>query len=137
MNLNLKVAHKVYLGFGIIVVLLIVSGLTSMGKLSTIIESTVQVTDIAVPVQKQSNQLQIKQLKQAKLSAMSFNTNSIATIETRIEQFAAATAELNQNYQTPPKVAHASRGGAGRALRLRHSRRPLCERASYLRPHLA
>lgn len=99
MKLNLKVSHKVYLGFGIIVVLLLISGIASVFNLSDIRQSTLQVKDVAVPVQKQSNQLQINLLKQAKLSTLSFNHKSVEQIQQSRENFSQVTKQLNKDFE--------------------------------------
>jgi methyl-accepting chemotaxis protein len=81
MRLNLKVVHKVYLGFGVILALLIASNLAAGGKLTQISVATLQVSNGAIPVFKLSNQLQIALLKQAKLSLLGFNNETLQQIE--------------------------------------------------------
>jgi methyl-accepting chemotaxis protein len=99
MKLNLKVSHKVYLGFGTIVVLLVASSLISIFDLGFMIKSGRQVKDIAVPVQKQSNQLQISLLKQAKSSNMIFNNTSLSQIAANEKKFVEDTQRFEQQYQ--------------------------------------
>lgn len=99
MKLQFKVVHKVYLGFGIIVVLLVVSSSMSIGQLSKISKSTVQVKDVAVPVQKKSNELQINLLKQAKLSTLSFSDDSLDKVGNSVQIFANDTQLFNQHYK--------------------------------------
>ncbi len=98
-NLKLKVVHKVNGGFALIVALLVISSLSAVTRLGSINSSTLQVNDLAVPVQRQSNQLQISLLKQAKLSTLSFNHNSVLQIDQSIDRFASDTAQFNQAYQ--------------------------------------
>ena len=64
--MNVKVAHKIVLGFTVILLLLIFASVSSIGILANIEEATVQVDELAIPVQKQSNAIQIGLLKQAK-----------------------------------------------------------------------
>jgi methyl-accepting chemotaxis protein len=107
MSFNLKVVHKVYIGFGVIVGLLVGSSVLSGQKLNGISESTGQVNDIAVPILKQSNQLQINLLKQAKLSTLSFNLNTVEAIQSSLGQFRQATAKFDNNYQQLAKLVSA------------------------------
>ena len=99
MNLNLKVSHKVFLGFGIIVIMLLFTGIFAISIFSNINKSTIQVTDIAVPVQKQSNQLQIQLLKLVKFSTFSFNSKTTEQVEANISQFNRDAQTLKQDYQ--------------------------------------
>lgn len=87
MSFSLKVVHKVYLGFAVIVALLIASSLAAGGKLSQISDSTTQVNQVAVPVLKQSNQLLITLLKQAKLSSLSFTLDTQQQIQQSQQDF--------------------------------------------------
>lgn len=105
MGLNVKVVHKVYLGFGIIVALLVGSTVAADRKLNHISESTLQVNDVAVPVLKQSNQLQINLLKQAKLSTLSFNNTTLAQVDDSQQRFSQATERFNQDYQQLVELA--------------------------------
>lgn len=99
MKLQLKVVHKVYLGFGVIVALLVVSSVMSIGQLSKISKSTVQVKDVAVPVQKKTNELQINLLKQAKLSTLSFSDDSLEKVDASVKMFASDTQFFNKHYK--------------------------------------
>jgi len=65
--------RKVGLGFAIIILLLVISGASSLWLLERINTSSLRVTDTAVPVVKGSNQVQIQLLKLAKLSSLAFN----------------------------------------------------------------
>ncbi|REL32063.1 methyl-accepting chemotaxis protein [Thalassotalea euphylliae] len=64
--MNVKVAHKIILGFVVILLLLIFASVSSIGILADIEQATKEVDSIAIPVQKQSTGLQIGLLKQAK-----------------------------------------------------------------------
>ena len=104
MNSKLKISHKIYLGFGSIVLMLIAFGISSISNLGIIQNSSVMVTDIAVPVQKQSNQLQIKLLKQAQLSTLSFNNSTVEQIEVSIASFNQQTRQLNEDLTAITKL---------------------------------
>ncbi|WDE10733.1 methyl-accepting chemotaxis protein [Thalassomonas haliotis] len=72
----LKVAHKVILGFTIILISLLVSSINSIGILTEIGDSTHQVDEVAIPALGHSNAIQIQLLKQAKLSALIATTST-------------------------------------------------------------
>ena len=78
----LKVAHKVVLGFAVILLLLLFSSVSSVGILSDIEAASAKVDDFALPIQKSANTVQKQLLKQAKSSSF------ISTL--------ATTAELEQ-----------------------------------------
>ncbi len=99
MKFNFKVVHKIYMGFGVIVGLLIASSVISDINLDDISHSTVQVNEVAVPVLKQSNQLQIDLLKQAKLSTLSFNHSTLEQIADSLQQFRQSTKQFEKDYQ--------------------------------------
>ena len=65
----LKVAHKVVIGFAIILLLLLFSSISSVAILSDIKQASAKVDDFALPMQKHANTVQKQLLKQAKLSA--------------------------------------------------------------------
>ena len=73
----LKVAHKVILGFAIILLLLLFSSISSVGILSDIEQASAKVDDFALPIQKNANTVQKQLLKQAKSS--SFISTSATT----------------------------------------------------------
>ncbi len=98
MKIDLKVAHKVYIGFGFIVLLLLISSIVSIVNLGHIRNSTLVVKDVAVPVQKQSNLLQINLLKQAKLSTLSFNSTTTEQVKHSREQFAKLSENFNKDF---------------------------------------
>ena len=99
MRFNFKVKHKIYAGFGVIIGLLIASSIISSGHFESISYSTDQVNEVAVPVLKQSNQLQIDLLKLAKLAALSFNDTTIEQVDKDIADFQRFTTQFNQDYQ--------------------------------------
>lgn len=85
--LNLSFNQKVGLGFAIIILLLLASGLSSLYNLWTIDGSTTRVNEEAVPILKESNQVQIQLLKLAKLSSLAFNAPDPETIEQYRKEF--------------------------------------------------
>jgi methyl-accepting chemotaxis protein len=99
MGFTVKVVHKVYLGFAVIVAMLIASSLMSDGKLAQISASTLQVNDSAIPVFKLSNQLQIALLKQAKLSALSFNNDTLDQVKQSQQNFAQGNQVFDSIYE--------------------------------------
>ena len=74
----LKVAHKVAIGFAVILLLLLFSSISSIGILSDIEVATEQVDKFALPIQKYGNAVQKQILKQAKSAAL---ISSLPTIE--------------------------------------------------------
>jgi hypothetical protein len=71
--MQLSFNQKVGLGFAIIILLLMASGMASLYTLWTIEGSTTRVNEEAVPILKESNRVQIQLLKLAKLSSLAFN----------------------------------------------------------------
>ncbi len=82
-----KVAHKVILGFGIILLLLVFASVSSIGILVDIQSATSEVDEFAIPVQKHSNAMQILLLKQAKISALVSSVTSYERLEQLQTQF--------------------------------------------------
>jgi len=77
----LKVAHKVIIGFAVILLSLFFSSISSIGILSDIKEATAKVDDFALPIQKYANTVQKQLLKQAKSSALISTSKTIEEIE--------------------------------------------------------
>ena len=94
--MTVKVAHKIILGFTVILSLLIFASISSIGILADIEQATKEVNSIAIPVQKESTRLQVSLLKQAK------QASQITTIlqEQKLQQlrtsFAQQSEVLNQ-----------------------------------------
>ncbi|MEW6981893.1 methyl-accepting chemotaxis protein [Colwelliaceae bacterium 6471] len=86
--MSLKVAHKVILGFAIILLLLLFASISSFRILMDIKQSTAQVDELAIPVQDYSNNIQIQLLKQAKLSALISSSQNL-------DELAALQAQFN------------------------------------------
>jgi methyl-accepting chemotaxis protein len=97
--MKLKIAHKVILGFTVLLLLLLIASLSSISILSSIKDATKQVELQALPVQKQSNATQILLLKQGKLSALINTVESIQELDNlrqQFEQLAVQLTSLNQ-----------------------------------------
>lgn len=77
----LKVAHKVIIGFAVILLSLFFSSISSVGILSDIKEATAKVDDFALPIQNYANTVQKQLLKQAKSSALISTLNTVEDIE--------------------------------------------------------
>lgn len=67
---TIKVAHKIIIGFAVILLLLLFASISSFGILADIQNATTEVEEFAIPVQKHSNTLHIELLKQAKMSSL-------------------------------------------------------------------
>jgi len=85
--MTLKVAHKVILGFGIILLLLLVASISSFGILSDIQRASSEVKEYATPAQKLSNSIQIQLLKQAKISASVPTSDTFDKLKSLQQQF--------------------------------------------------
>ncbi len=77
----LKVAHKVILGFAVILLLLLFSSISSIQILMDIEQASAEVDNFSVPVQKYSTATQIHLLKQAKLSVLISTTDDVSQLE--------------------------------------------------------
>ena len=77
----LKVAHKVVIGFAVILLLLLFSSISSVGILSDIKQASAKVDDFALPIQKNANTVQKQLLKQAKSSSFIPTSTAINEIE--------------------------------------------------------
>ncbi|WP_042145295.1 MULTISPECIES: methyl-accepting chemotaxis protein [unclassified Pseudoalteromonas] len=85
--LQLTIKQKIILGFSTIGVLLIAGSSFFYYSLNSISNANRNVETIAVPVQKQSNALQIKLLNMMKISALGFTQNDISSINISIKNF--------------------------------------------------
>ena len=97
--LQLNFSQKIWLGFGIIVVLLSLSSILSLYNLSDINNSTTQVNENAVPVLKQSNQAQINLLKQAKISSSGYTADTLIEIDTFSREFEGVAVEFQKQFE--------------------------------------
>ena len=97
--------QKVGFGFAIIISLLLVSGLSSLWNLNDINGSTSAVNETAVPVVKESNDVQIQLLKLAKLSSLAFNAGNQEEIESYKSEFAKGAASFDERFESLAKLA--------------------------------
>ncbi len=96
--LQLSFNQKVGLGFAIIILLLLTSGLSSLWNLNDINGSSSLVNETAVPVVKESNDVQIQLLKLAKLSSLAFNAGNQDQIDAYKESFDSGVARFEERY---------------------------------------
>lgn len=68
--MNLKVAHKIVIGFAIILLLSFVASMLYLKILSNVESATSQIENSAIPIQKTSSNIQIQLLKQAKQASL-------------------------------------------------------------------
>ncbi|WP_197479421.1 MCP four helix bundle domain-containing protein, partial [Oleiphilus sp. HI0132] len=97
--------QKVGLGFAIIISLLLVSGLSSLWNLNDINGSTSRVNETAVPVVKESNDVQIQLLKLAKLSSLAFNAENQDEIASFKKSFDKGAKSFDERYVSLEKLA--------------------------------
>jgi len=97
--------QKVGLGFAIIISLLLVSGLSSLWNLNDINGSTSRVNETAVPVVKQSNDVQIQLLKLAKLSSLAFNASNQNQIDIYKSDFDKGAESFDARYKSLEALA--------------------------------
>lgn len=102
---SLSFNQKVALGFAIIILLLLTSGLSSLWNLNDISSSTSRVNDSAVPVVKESNSVQIQLLKLAKLSSLAFNATDNDRIIEYKKRFEAGVITFEQLYMSLQSLA--------------------------------
>ncbi len=95
--MGLKVAHKVIIGFSIILLLLLFSSISSMGILSDIKAATAKVDNFALPIQKNANKVQKQLLIQAKSSALIATLNKTNAVDKLKKQFVQQEQVLHNN----------------------------------------
>lgn len=98
--MSVKVAHKIMLGFAVILFLLIVTSVSSIGILANIESATVQVDERAIPIQKQSNNIQISLLMQAKQASQIQSVSDLAELEALKQSFEQGSAQLAKDKLT-------------------------------------
>jgi putative methionine-R-sulfoxide reductase with GAF domain/CHASE3 domain sensor protein/HPt (histidine-containing phosphotransfer) domain-containing protein len=103
--LQLSFNQKVGLGFAIIILLLLTSGLSSLWNLNRINGSSTLVNETAVPVVKQSNDVQIQLLKLAKLSSLAFNAANQDQIDAYSKSFENGTDLFDKQYASLAQLA--------------------------------
>ncbi len=108
---QLSFNQKVALGFATIILLLVIGSLTSLWNLYDINKSTTVVSHDAVPVVKESNEVQIQLLKLAKLSSLAYNAPTQEEIivfrekfSTGTERFAGMQKSLKQLVDSNPAM---------------------------------
>ena len=97
---QLSFNQKVGFGFAVIILLLLTSGLSSLWTLNDIDGSTSLVNETAVPVVKESNDVQIQLLKLAKLSSLAFNAVNKKQIEEYRKEFDEGAEQFSKRYQS-------------------------------------
>ncbi|MCC5825192.1 methyl-accepting chemotaxis protein [Alkalimonas sp.] len=97
--MTLTIAHRIILGFGLIVLLLVVASGSALLSFLSIEESTRNVNERAIPTQQLSNQAQIQLLSMANASAQGFSTEQPALISQQQQLFAQADRDLQQLLQ--------------------------------------
>lgn len=97
--MKLRVAHKIYLGFGFIALLLLVASLSSLWSFAVVNSTSSQMNETAVPVQQQSNMAQIQLLKLAKLSALGYTAEEVSKITAYQNEF-IQTSEVYRSRMT-------------------------------------
>lgn len=95
---KLDFSQKIWLGFGIIILLLSLSSMVALYNLYDISDSTTEVNESAVPVLKQSNQIQINLLKLGKLSSSGYNAVNESQISEASSSFKQGDTLFNQQY---------------------------------------
>jgi putative methionine-R-sulfoxide reductase with GAF domain/CHASE3 domain sensor protein/HPt (histidine-containing phosphotransfer) domain-containing protein len=103
--LQLTFNQKVGLGFAIIILLLLTSGLSSLWNLNDINGSSSLVNETAVPVVKESNDVQIQLLKLAKLSSLAFNAANQDQIDAYKTSFDTGIANFDKRYSSLAALA--------------------------------
>ena len=103
--LQLSFNQKVGLGFAIIILLLVTSGLSSLWNLNDISGSTSRVNDSAVPLVKESNSAQIQLLKLAKLSSLAYNARDTENIQNYRQRFEEGVGQFNDQYRSLESLA--------------------------------
>ncbi|WP_337842275.1 methyl-accepting chemotaxis protein [Rheinheimera sp.] len=98
--MKLRVAHKIYLGFGFIALLLLIASLSSLWSFAVVSSSSNQINETAVPVQQHSNKAQIQLLRLAKLSAMGFTVEKADEIKAIQTDFSNTSDSYRQLIET-------------------------------------
>lgn len=98
--MKLRVAHKIYLGFGFIALLLLVASLSSLWSFAVVNSTSSQMNETAVPVQQQSNMAQIQLLKLAKLSALGYTAEDAAKIKSYQNEFSQTSDIFHSRMDT-------------------------------------
>ncbi|MDX1693764.1 MAG: ATP-binding protein [Ketobacteraceae bacterium] len=97
--MTLNFTQKVWLGFVVILILLSISGASSLWNLSDINSASERVNDQAVPVVRKANQVQIQLLKIANQSALGYNAVREEQIAPYRDAFERGTVEFDRLYE--------------------------------------
>ena len=94
--MTIKIAHKVVLGFSIILLLLLAASISSIRLLGIIHTATSDVGNKAIPAQHFSNKIHIQLLKQAKQYSLIAATTELNKLETLRSDFLLEGNKLNK-----------------------------------------
>lgn len=92
--MNLKVAHKIIIGFSIILLLTLIASVLYLRILSNVEQATSQIEKSAIPIQKTSSNIQIQLLKQAKQAGFLPYSKDASSLETIFSVFTQQESEL-------------------------------------------
>ncbi len=93
--MNLTVAMKIIGGFAIISILLILSSASSLMNLNTISDSTTEVSNLAIPMLKESNGLAIELTQMGNLVLKGYYQNKIPPLDQNKKTFVKSKAVFN------------------------------------------
>jgi len=99
-NLPLTIKQKIIMGFSTIGILLVAGSIFFYNSLTQISQANSNVELLAVPVQKQSNALQIKLLNMIKVGALGFTQQATSELVKSEQKFAS----LNQEFQAAVEI---------------------------------
>ncbi|MDX1693484.1 MAG: GAF domain-containing protein [Ketobacteraceae bacterium] len=105
---TLSFNQKVWAGFIVILVLLTISGVSSLWNLVSIDESNSRVNEVAVPVVRQANEVQIELLKLANLSALAFNALTAEEIKPYRQNFEKGTDNFADLFNSLEKTTQSA-----------------------------
>lgn len=94
--MTLTIAHRIILGFGFIVFLLVIASSSAFFSFASIEQSNRNVNELAIPTQQLSNQAQIRLLRMANASAQGFATEQPAQIQHHQQSFQDNDLQLQQ-----------------------------------------
>jgi methyl-accepting chemotaxis protein len=113
-NLPLTIKQKIIMGFTTIGILLVAGSIFFYNSLTQISTANSNVERLAVPVQKQSNALQIKLLNMIKVGALGFTQQSMSNLvkseqeyKQLNQEFTSAVAVLRSKVMDQPKMLKA------------------------------
>lgn len=94
--MTLQVAHKVIIGFAIVLLLLLLASISSISILSGIDDAAKQVDEHAIPVKDTSTQLQVSLLKQVTISLSIPTSTSIDSVQVIDDDYVAEGVVLKE-----------------------------------------